>query len=298
MNQKHKNEAQNRALQNILFPMLQQEDEAQAKRSLITLCDLHRRKVWFDDRTANAVYDDDSDGSSSEDETPQKPQVVLSKGDVYKAHHKGTLASKKKKKAKLQRVIRNMKRKQRLSSEKGISNNYSPLNHLKDAQGFSEKLFSRLQTCNERFEKIFLDGDGLVWIFTGVYGPFTRKERESMWEELRAIRGIWDDPWCLGGDFNVTLSQKERSSQGIKWSNEKGVVQSRLSRPTSNHFPILLKGGGLSRGPSQFRFENMWLKVDGFKDLLRDWWQGAGRRGRASFRLTAKMKVLKEKIKV
>lgn len=52
------------------------------------------------------------------------------------AHHKGTLASKKKKKAKLQRVIRNMKRKQRLSSEKVISNNYSPLNHLKDAQVF------------------------------------------------------------------------------------------------------------------------------------------------------------------
>ena len=56
--------------------------------------------------------------------------------------------------------------------------------------------------------------DGLVWIFIGVYGPFTRKERESMWEELGAIRGIWDDPWCVGGDFNVTLSQRERSSQG------------------------------------------------------------------------------------
>ena len=41
--------------------------------------------------------------------------------------------------------------------------------------------------------------DGLVWIFTGVYGQFTRKKRESMWEELGAIRGIWDDPWCLGG---------------------------------------------------------------------------------------------------
>ena len=48
----------------------------------------------------------------------------------------------------------------------------------------------------------------------------------------------------------------------------RGVVQSRLSRPNSDHFPILLKGGGLSRGPSPFRFENMWLKVDGFKDLL------------------------------
>ncbi|RVW57124.1 Ubiquitin carboxyl-terminal hydrolase 5 [Vitis vinifera] len=141
--------------------------------------------------------------------------------------------------------------------------------------------------------------DGLVWIFNGVYGPFTRKERETMWEELGAIRGIWDDPWCLGDDFNATLSQRERSSQGsLNGAMRRGVAQSRLPRPTSDHFPILLKGGGLSRGPSLFRFENMWLKVDGFKDLLRDWWQGAGRRGRANFRLAAKLKVLKEKIKV
>ena len=41
----------------------------------------------------------------------------------------------------------------------------------------------------------------------------------------------------------------------------------------------------------------MWLKVDGFKDLLRGWWQGLGGRGRASFRLATKLKVMKEKIK-
>ncbi|WRX16119.1 SDA1 [Theobroma cacao] len=179
MNKNHKNEAKNRPLQNILFALLQQEDEARAKRSLITLCELHRRKVWFDDRTANAICmacfhsssrimiaalsflldyekiendDDDSDASSSEDEMTQKPQVVISKEAVYKAHHKGTAASKKKKKAKLQRAIRTMKRQQRLSSETSTSSYYSPLNHLKDAQGFVEKLFSRLQTCNERFE--------------------------------------------------------------------------------------------------------------------------------------------------
>ncbi|KAM7487229.1 hypothetical protein LguiB_024713 [Lonicera macranthoides] len=179
MNQKHKNDAKNRALQNILFAMLQEEDDTKAKRSLITLCDFYRRKVWFDDRTANAICaacfhtssrimiaslsflldcekiedDDDSDDSSSEDElgTPQR-HVVISKEAIYKANHAGTTSSKKKKKAKLQRVIRSMKKQQRMSSENNNSSYLSPLNHLKDPQGFAEKLFSRLQTCNERFE--------------------------------------------------------------------------------------------------------------------------------------------------
>ncbi|XVF85099.1 hypothetical protein PTKIN_Ptkin17bG0091300 [Pterospermum kingtungense] len=178
MNKNHKNEAKNRALQNILFALVQQEDETRAKRSLITLCELHRRKVWFDERTANAICmacfhsssrimiaalsflldyekiennDEDSDASSSEDEMAQ-PQTVINKEAVYKAHHKGTAASKKKKKAKLQRAVRSMKRQQRMSSESSSSSYYSPLNHLKDAQGFVEKLFSRLHTCNERYE--------------------------------------------------------------------------------------------------------------------------------------------------
>ncbi|KAJ1392857.1 hypothetical protein SESBI_35442 [Sesbania bispinosa] len=178
MNQKHKNEAKNRALQNVLFTMLQQKDEERAKRALVTLCELHRRKVWFDERTANAICtasfhpasrimiaalsflldyeklldNEDSDDSSSDDELTESPQVILSKETVYKASHQGTSASKKKKKAKLQRVIRSMKRQQRQSSERSNNNYYSPLNHLKDAQGFAEKLFSRLQKCNERFE--------------------------------------------------------------------------------------------------------------------------------------------------
>ncbi|XP_039133362.1 protein SDA1 homolog isoform X1 [Dioscorea cayenensis subsp. rotundata] len=179
MNQKHKNEANNRKLQNILFLMLQEEDEARAKRSLVVLSDLHRRRVWFDDRTANAICtacfhsssrilisalsfllgyeqveeEDDSDNSSSEDDTTnQTAQIILSREAVYKAHRKGTTSSKKKKKAKLQRVARSMKKQQRISSENNNSNWYSPLAHLQDAQGFVDKLFSRLQKCNERFE--------------------------------------------------------------------------------------------------------------------------------------------------
>ncbi|KAI3856166.1 hypothetical protein MKX03_027748 [Papaver bracteatum] len=171
MNQKHKNETQNRTLQNILFTMLQEEDEAKAKRAPIVLCDLHRRRVWFDERTANAICTacfhpsskimnaalsfllgfekieeaEDSDVDSSEDE--KNPQVVLQREDVYKAHHKGTLASKKKKASK----------------------------------GFAEKLFSRLQTCNERFEvkmmilKVIARTVGLHRLILLNFYPFLQK---------------------------------------------------------------------------------------------------------------------------
>ncbi|RVX13534.1 Transposon TX1 uncharacterized 149 kDa protein [Vitis vinifera] len=189
--------------------------------------------------------------------------------------------------------------------------------------------------------------NGATWVFTGVYGPFTKVEREGMWEELGAIRGLWDDPWCLGGDFNITLFQHERSSQRrtssamrrfaefvddlelvdltlqggeFTWSGGlnnqawarldrflvspswldqfSGVTQGRLSRPTSDHFPIVLEGGGIRRGPTPFRFENMWLKVEGFNDIVRTWWQGIEVRGSASYRLAVKMKEIKKKLKV
>ena len=54
--------------------------------------------------------------------------------------------------------------------------------------------------------------DGFCWIFTGVYGPAIGRLREDFWEELGTIRGLWQDPWCLGGDFNVIRFLGERNS--------------------------------------------------------------------------------------
>lgn len=220
MNQKHKNEVENRALQNILFSMLQEEDEIKAKRSLTILCDLHRRKVWFDDRTANAICracfhssskimiaalsflldyekieeDDDSDSSSDEgDLSTQTPQLLLNKASVYKAHHKGTTASKKKKKAKLQRAIRSMKKQQRMSSENTNQDYYSPLNHLKDAQGFAENLFTRIQTSNERFEvkmmmlKVIARTIGLHRLILPKFYPFIQKYAQPHQRDVTSL---------------------------------------------------------------------------------------------------------------
>ena len=50
-------------------------------------------------------------------------------------------------------------------------------------------------------------------IFTGVYDPTNYGSRESLWEELGAIRGLWGDLWCIGGYFNVFRFSNERNKE-------------------------------------------------------------------------------------
>ncbi|KAF5461248.1 hypothetical protein F2P56_021060 [Juglans regia] len=47
------------------------------------------------------------------------------------------------------------------------------------------------------------------------------------------------------------------------------VVQRRLPRLCSDHFPIILDCGGIQGGRMYFKFEHMWLKTDGFVDRVR-----------------------------
>ena len=56
--------------------------------------------------------------------------------------------------------------------------------------------------------------DDFLWAFKGVYGPMKRCKRELFWEELGSLKGLWEGPWCIGGDFNMVLSPKERNSMG------------------------------------------------------------------------------------
>ena len=60
---------------------------------------------------------------------------------------------------------------------------------------------------------------------------------------------------------------------------------------------FLLEGGGIKKGKTPFRFENMWLLLDGFKELVRAWWTGYSVVGSTSHCLAEKLKALKRDLR-
>lgn len=52
------------------------------------------------------------------------------------------------------------------------------------------------------------------------------------------------------------------------------IILNVLPRPTSDHNPVFLETRSISKGPNLFRFENIWLKVVGFKEIMQIWWSG------------------------
>eukprot|EP00878_Enallax_costatus_P042444 GHUV01049808.1.p1 GENE.GHUV01049808.1~~GHUV01049808.1.p1 ORF type:complete len:199 (+),score=63.28 GHUV01049808.1:23-598(+) len=101
---------------------------------------------------AAADDSDDDDGDDGDDNASGKQVLVQpTKEDVYKAMHKGTKSSKKKKQAKLKRVMTTLKKAARKEAASG-SEGFAALHLLHDPQGFAERLFGRLQASRDRWE--------------------------------------------------------------------------------------------------------------------------------------------------
>jgi hypothetical protein len=55
--------------------------------------------------------------------------------------------------------------------------------------------------------------DHLTWAFAGVYDPNFDGDRRFLWDKLAGLLSWWNLPWCIGGDFNVTIFPNERSGE-------------------------------------------------------------------------------------
>uniref|UniRef100_A0A2N9EFL4 Reverse transcriptase domain-containing protein n=1 Tax=Fagus sylvatica TaxID=28930 RepID=A0A2N9EFL4_FAGSY len=90
--------------------------------------------------------------------------------------------------------------------------------------------------------------------------------------------GLIDIP-LTGGNFTwsnnreiSSMSRIDRFLYSADWAEGFiRIIQKRLDRLNSNHFPVALECGTIQRSRCPFRFENMWLMAEGFVDRVRAW---------------------------
>jgi hypothetical protein len=115
-----------------------------------------------------------------------------------------------------------------------------------------------------------------------------------------ADQGLMDLP-LAGGVYtwsnSMSRSRLDRFLVSLEWEmSYPGLVQKKLLCVCSDHAPIILTRGSLQNRKRSFKFENMWLKEEGFVDKVRDWWGSFSFEGSPSFVLAKKLQALKGEI--
>ncbi|XP_059454993.1 uncharacterized protein LOC132185205 [Corylus avellana] len=116
--------------------------------------------------------------------------------------------------------------------------------------------------------------------------------------------GLVDIP-LVGGQFTWSNNQENEIWSRIDqfllssdWEDHyPAVSQRRLKRLLSDHFRLLLDCGAPCGDNKCFKFENMWLKSEGFVDKVKSWWGSYLFEGLPSFVLANKLKSLKLDLK-
>jgi len=113
------------------------------------------------------------------------------------------------------------------------------------------------------------------------------------------------DPHLNGGKFSwfrginhPSAARLDRFLYSMEWEEKfKNIRQKLLPRVLSDHCPILLESGNWEQKRSNFKFENWWLKVEGFTNLIQSWWNEFLVEGCPDYILNIKLRMLKQKLK-
>ena len=61
------------------------------------------------------------------------------------------------------------------------------------------------------------------------------------------------------------MSRIDKTLASVEWVDHFGNVSQRvLPHVVSNHCPLLVVAGSVNKGRSAFKFENIWLKKEGY----------------------------------
>ena len=162
------NEKLNKRVQAMLYNLVEEDTSVVARKAVLIMCELYRRRVWTDARTVNVLGKACTSKSiqiavvainfflgiemkMNEDDDQEVAKIKKAKTDVNKHEH----SKKTKKRARL--VEKQSERNKKLHREQEKkANSTSPLfpaiQLLNDPQGLAEKLFQRARSSNEKFE--------------------------------------------------------------------------------------------------------------------------------------------------
>ncbi|KAI9250282.1 SDA1-domain-containing protein [Sporodiniella umbellata] len=170
-NSKVKNNKLNKTLQSFMFTMLESattgssdENAIAAKKSVDVCIELYHKNVWNDAKTVNVIAEAcfspvtkvsvtavkfflNGNEANDEDEDNDDDIPDLKKMQMANLHSKKTRSKDRKMDAAKKKVKRKSK-----SKEKAETFNFSALHLINDPQGFAEKLYSKLNTKEDRWE--------------------------------------------------------------------------------------------------------------------------------------------------
>ncbi|XP_070015628.1 uncharacterized protein [Nicotiana sylvestris] len=138
------------------------------------------------------------------------------------------------------------------------------------------------------------------WHMTGVYAPNCDRERQEVWWEIGAVRGLFLGPWVVAGDFNIIRfpSEKRNCTRFTRAMTEFSDFIEDMEL-----IDLQMEGGNYTwaiggRQETSSRIDRFLISVEwSFTARVQDWWTSLEIEGRPDYILACRLKALKGKLK-